>query len=118
MLAIWRPNSIRRQRVIASRLSAGVRSPTFRQVLQRHIDRIIATPELKEMSQSTLVRKLCALSQHDPTRNAVFEFDELIRSIYTLDYLRDPQIAARCPSLPEPYRGLREPSQSWGPAGR
>ena len=38
------------------------------------------------------VRKLCALPQHNPTRKAVFEFDKLIRSIYTLDYLRDPQL--------------------------
>jgi TnpA family transposase len=47
-----------------------------------NVDRIIATLGLKEMSQSTLVRKLCALSQHNPTRKAVFEFDKLVRSIY------------------------------------
>ena len=57
-----------------------------------NIERIIATLALKEMSQSTLVRKLCALPRHNPTRNAIFEFDKLIRSIYTLDYIRDPQI--------------------------
>jgi TnpA family transposase len=57
-----------------------------------NIDRIVATLGLKEMSQSTLVRKLCALPQHNPTRKAVFEFDKLIRGIYTLDYLRDPQL--------------------------
>jgi len=46
-----------------------------------NIDRIIATLGLKEMSQSTLIRKLCTLSQHNPTRKAVFEFDKLVRGI-------------------------------------
>jgi TnpA family transposase len=53
-------------------------------------DRIVATLGLKEMSQSTLIRKLCALSQHNQTRKAIFEFDKLIRSVYTLKYFRDP----------------------------
>ncbi|MBU0967106.1 MAG: Tn3 family transposase [Proteobacteria bacterium] len=57
-----------------------------------NIDRIVATLGLKEISQSTLVRKLCTLSGHHRTRKAIFEFDKLIRSIYTLRYLRDPQL--------------------------
>lgn len=77
---------------------------------KENIDRIIATLGLKEMSQSTLVRKLCALSQHNPTRKAVFEFDKLIRSIYTLDYLRDPQLQRdvhRSQNRIEAYHQLR-----------
>jgi TnpA family transposase len=42
-----------------------------------NIDRIVATLGLKEMSQSTLVRKLCTLSGHHQTRKAIFEFDKL-----------------------------------------
>ena len=57
-----------------------------------NIDRIVATLGLKEITQSTLVRKLCTLSGHHRTRKAIFEFDKLIRSIYTLRYLRDPQL--------------------------
>lgn len=57
-----------------------------------NIDRIIATLALKEMSQATLVRKLCTLSGHHRTRKAIFEYDKLIRSIYTLKYMRDPQL--------------------------
>ncbi len=57
-----------------------------------NIDPIVATLGLKEITQSTLVRKLCTLSQHNRTRKAIFAFDKLIRSIYTLNYLRDPQI--------------------------
>ena len=49
-----------------------------------NIDRIVATLGLKEMSQATLVRKLCALFQHNQTRKAIFEYDKLIRSLYTL----------------------------------
>jgi len=75
-----------------------------------NIDRIIATLGLKEMSQNTLVRKLCALSQHNPTRKAVFEFDKLVRSIYTLDYIRDPQLQRdvhRSQNRIEAYHQLR-----------
>lgn len=57
-----------------------------------NIDRIVATLGLKEMSQSILVRKLSTLSGHHRTRKAIFEFDKLIRSLYTLRYLRDPQL--------------------------
>ncbi len=75
-----------------------------------NIDRVIATLGLKEMSQSTLIRKLCALSQHNPTRKAVFEFDKLVRSIYTLDYLRDAQLQSdvqRSQNRIEAYHQLR-----------
>lgn len=75
-----------------------------------NIDRIIATLGLKEASQSTLVRKLCALSQHNPTRKAVFEFDKLVRSIYTLNYFRDVQLQRdvhRSQNRLEAYHQLR-----------
>lgn len=44
------------------------------------------------MTQGTLIRKLCTYTTTNPTRQAVFEYDHLIRSIYTLKYLRDPQM--------------------------
>lgn len=75
-----------------------------------NIDRIVATLGLKEASQSTLVRKLCALSQHNPTRKAVFEFDKLVRSIYTLNYFRDAQLQRdvhRSQNRLEAYHQLR-----------
>ncbi len=56
-----------------------------------HIDQIVATLGLKEMTQGTLIRKLCTYTAPNPTRRAIFEFDKLIRSIYALRYLRDPQ---------------------------
>jgi TnpA family transposase len=75
-----------------------------------NIDRIVATLGLKEMSQSILVRKLCTLSPHNPTRKAIFEFDKLIRSLYTLHYLRDPQLQRnvhRSQNRIESYHQLR-----------
>jgi len=75
-----------------------------------NIDRIVATLGLKEISQSTLVRKLCTLSGHHRTRKAIFEFDKLIRSIYTLHYLRDPQLQRnvhRSQNRIEEYHQLR-----------
>ncbi|MBF0398071.1 MAG: Tn3 family transposase [Desulfobacterales bacterium] len=75
-----------------------------------NIDQIVATLGLKEMTQSTLIRKLCTYTQPNPTRRAIFEFDKLIRSIYTLQYLRDPQLQRnvhRSQNRIEAYHQLR-----------
>ncbi len=57
-----------------------------------NVDQIVATLGLKEMTQGTLIRKLCTYTQPNPTRRAILEFDKLVRSIYTLRYLRHPQL--------------------------
>ncbi len=75
-----------------------------------NIDQIVATLGLKEMTQGTLIRKLCTYTQTNPTRRAIFEFDKLIRSIYTLRYLRDPQLQRnvhRSQNRIESYHQLR-----------
>ncbi len=75
-----------------------------------NIDQIIATLGLKEMTQGTLIRKLCTYTAPNPTRRAIFEFDKLIRSIYTLRYLRDPQLQRnvhRSQNRIESYHQLR-----------
>jgi TnpA family transposase len=74
-----------------------------------NIDRIVATLGLKEMTQGTLVRKLCTYDA-DPTRQAIFEYDRLVRSIYTLRYLRDPKLQRhvhRSQNRIESYHQLR-----------
>ena len=74
------------------------------------VQSVVATLGLKEMSQSVLVWKLCTLSSHHPTRKAIFEFDKLVRSIYTLKYLRDPQLQRnvhRSQNRIESYHQLR-----------
>jgi TnpA family transposase len=75
-----------------------------------HIDQIVATLGLKEMTQGTLIRKLCTYTAPNPTRRAIFEFDKLIRSLYTLRYLRDPQLQRnvhRSQNRIESYHQLR-----------
>jgi TnpA family transposase len=75
-----------------------------------NIDQIVATLGLKEMTQGTLIRKLCTYTAPNPTRRAIFEFDKLVRSIYTLRYLRDPQLERnvhRSQNRIESYHQLR-----------
>jgi len=75
-----------------------------------NIDQIVATLGLKEMTQGTLIRKLCTYTQPNPTRRAIFEFDKLVRSIYTLRYLRHPQLqreVQRSQNRIESYHQLR-----------
>ncbi len=62
------------------------------------------------MTQGTLIRKLCTYSASNPTRQAIFEFDKLICSIYTLRYLRAPQLERnvhRSQNCIESYQQLR-----------
>jgi len=75
-----------------------------------NIDQIVATLGLKEMTQGTLIRKLCTYTTPNPTRRAIFEFDRLIRSLYTLRYLRNPQLQRnvhRSQNRIESYHQLR-----------
>ena len=75
-----------------------------------NFDQIVATLGLKEMTQGTLIRKLCTYTAPNPTRRAIFDFDKLIRSIYTLRYLRDPQLERnvhRSQNRIESYHQLR-----------
>jgi TnpA family transposase len=76
---------------------------------KKNIDSIVATLGLKEMTQGTLARKLCTYDA-DPTRRAIFEYDRLVRSAYTLRYLRDPQLQRnvhRSQNRIESYHQLR-----------
>ncbi len=57
-----------------------------------NIDRIVATLGLKEMTQGTLIRKLCTYTGSNPTRRTIFEYDKLVRSSYPLRYLRDAKL--------------------------
>lgn len=77
---------------------------------KRNLDRIVTTLGLKEMTQGTLVSKLCTYTTTNPTRQALFEYDRLVRSIYTLKYLRDPLLECnirRSQNRIESYHQLR-----------
>jgi TnpA family transposase len=75
----------------------------------RNIDQIVATLGLKEMTQGADPQTV-HLHRAEPDAAAVFEFDKLIRSIYTLRYLRDPQLERnvhRSQNRIESYHQLR-----------
>lgn len=77
---------------------------------KENIDHIVATLALKEISQSTLIKKLCALPSTHKTCKAVFEWNKIIESIYILKVLLDPQILMdvhRSQNRIESYHTLR-----------
>ncbi len=82
------------------------------------LQRIIATLGLKETTQSILVKKLCTYQQDQKTREALFEFDKLIRSIHTLKCLLDSSIQRnthRSQNRVEAYHQLRSTiAQAYG----
>lgn len=57
-----------------------------------NLQRILVTLAQKEITQEVLIKKLCTYSSSNRTRQALFEFDKLVRSIYTLKYIMDPQL--------------------------
>lgn len=59
---------------------------------KNNIDQLVATLALKEMNQANLIKKLCNLPPENNLRRAVFEYDKLVRSIYTLKYMMDVQL--------------------------
>ena len=75
-----------------------------------NIMRIIAALGWKEISQSVLIKKLCTYTTDNRTRKAIFEYDKLIRSIYTLKYLQDRKMQRdihRSQNRIESYHQLR-----------
>ena len=60
------------------------------------MDQLVATLGLKEMTQASLIKKLCHLPPETGLRKAVFELDKLVRSIYTLEYMMDVQLQKKC----------------------
>ena len=75
-----------------------------------NIKPIIAALALKEITQSTLVKKLCTYSTDNCTRKAIMEYDKLIRSIYTLKYFQDRKLQKnvhRSQNRVEAYHQLR-----------
>jgi TnpA family transposase len=75
-----------------------------------NIEPIIRALGLKEISQSILIKKLCNYTTSNRTRKAIFEYDKLIRSIYTLKYLQDRKLQRdihRSQNRVESYHQLR-----------
>ena len=52
-----------------------------------NIQRIIASLMLKETTQSVIVKKLCSYTRKNKTKEALWEYDNILRSIYVLNYI-------------------------------
>jgi TnpA family transposase len=77
---------------------------------KENFERVIASLGSKEISQGILIKKLCSLSPHNKTRQAIFEYNNLIQSIYTLKCILDPKILIddnRSQNRVESYHSLR-----------
>jgi len=75
-----------------------------------NINQVVASLGLKEISQSTLIKKLCSLSPQNNTRKAIFEFDKINRGIYTLKCILNPKMLSdvhRSQNRVESYHSLR-----------
>ncbi len=83
-----------------------------------NLERIIATLGSRNISQSSLIRKLCTYKQEHQTRQALFEFDKIVRSNHMLRYLLDPDIITithRSQNQLEAYHQLRSAiAQAYG----
>jgi TnpA family transposase len=74
------------------------------------LQRIFVTLAVKETTQSTIVKKLCTYSYSNRIKKALFEYDKLVRSIYTLEYLMNPELqrqVQRSQNRVESYHQLR-----------
>lgn len=71
---------------------------------------IISALGLKEITQNILIKKLCNYTTDNHTRKAIFEYDRLVRSIYTLKYLQNRKLQRdvhRSQNRVESYHQLR-----------
>lgn len=75
-----------------------------------NIQRIMVSLALKTTTQSIIVRKLSAFARANKTRRALWEYDNIIRSLYLLDYIDSPplrQNVQRSLNRGENYHQLR-----------
>ena len=59
---------------------------------RENIQRIILSLALKTTTQSIIVSKLSAYARKNKTRRALWEYDNIIRSLYLLDYIDSPPL--------------------------
>ncbi|MEJ2481286.1 MAG: Tn3 family transposase, partial [Acidihalobacter sp.] len=57
---------------------------------EANIERILLSLALKSTTQSVIVGKLSAYRRKNRTKRALWEFDNIIRSLYLLDYIDSP----------------------------
>jgi TnpA family transposase len=57
-----------------------------------NIQRILASLSQKDVTQATVVRKLSSYARQNQTRKALWELDNIRRTIYILDFIDDPSL--------------------------
>ncbi|MBC8468742.1 MAG: transposase, partial [Planctomycetes bacterium] len=75
-----------------------------------NIQRIIVSLSLKTTTQSIIVSKLSAYARKNQTKRALWEYDNIIRSLYLLDYIDSPPLRSnvqRALNRGENYHQLR-----------
>jgi TnpA family transposase len=75
-----------------------------------NIQRILVSLALKTTTQSIIVGKLSAYARKNKTRRALWEYDNIIRSLYLLDYIDSPPLrrnVQRALNRGESYHQLR-----------
>jgi TnpA family transposase len=75
-----------------------------------NVERILLSLLLKTTTQSVIVSKLSAYKRTNRTKRALWEFDNLIRSLYLLDYIDSPGLRSnvqRAVNRGESYHQLR-----------
>jgi len=60
-----------------------------------NIQRILASLAQKDLTQATVVRKLSSYARQNQTKKALWELDNIRRTIYILDFIDDPQLRQR-----------------------
>lgn len=76
----------------------------------KNIQDIMAAILSKETSISVITRKLCSHDLNDKTKRAIWELNDILRSIYLLRYVDDPQLrryVRACLNRIEAYHALR-----------
>jgi len=58
-------------------------------VEEDNIKRIVVSLALKSTTQSTIVRKLSSYERKNRTKKALWELDNVIKSLYILNYIDD-----------------------------
>lgn len=76
-----------------------------------NIQRIMASLALKNTTQSTIIRKLSAYSRTNKTKQALWEYDNIVRTEYILRYLNSRQLrrnVQKALNRGESYHNLRK----------
>jgi TnpA family transposase len=71
-----------------------------------NVQRIVASLAQKDVTQATIVRKLASYRRQNQTKKALWELDNICRTLYILDFIDDEALRQRDAESPQPRRSL------------